>query len=325
MFRLLCAAFTLVAAIPVAAQQTVFRGAGDTVRVFVTVTDGDRLVTTLTREQFEVRDNGRTQPVTVFDNSPQPIQLVVMLDVSGSMSHNLPLLRAAADALFARMRPDDLARVGTFGREIAISPAFTNDRAALRAALPTEIPESAPTPLWRALIDAMAAFDDADARRRVVLVLSDGHDSGPIGIGSRFASQIDVIDRARERDVMVYAVGMRGRVAPRPAIGPGGLGAMLSAGMPDPGLGRVAVESGGGYLELRGRDDLSAAFASVMDELHSQYLIGFAPPARDGKKHDLDVRVSERGLKVRARKDYVAPKTGTTGTTDTTAGYGRQH
>ncbi len=71
----------------VAAQQTpVFRGVGDAVRVFVTVTDGDgRLVTTLQQEAFEVRDEGKPQPITLFDNTPQPIRLVVMLDVSGSM------------------------------------------------------------------------------------------------------------------------------------------------------------------------------------------------------------------------------------------------
>jgi VWFA-related protein len=306
MLRFLFAAIAVALSIPiVSAQQTVFRGGGDTVRVFVTVTDGDRLVTDLTREQFEIRDEGRPQPITVFDNSPQPIQLVVMLDVSGSMSRNLPLLRAAADALFVRLGEEDVARVGTFGRDVTISPTFTRDRVALRDALPTDIPESAPTPLWRALVDATAAFDDS-TRRRVVLVLCDGHDSGPM-FGQKFASQVEVIDRARERDVMIYAVGMRARVSPGGAVGPGGLGAMLTAGMPDPGLGRVAVESGGGYFELRGRDDLGSAFARVMDELHSQYLLGFTPPKRDGKKHDLDVRVSVRGLKPRARTSYIAP------------------
>ena len=54
--------------------------------------------------------------------------------------------------------------------------------------------------------------------------------------------------------------------------------------------------------------DLGAAFAQIADELHSQYLLGFAPPKRDGKVHDIDVRVATRGLKPRARKSYVAPK-----------------
>src|SRR5687767_11887730 len=159
-------------------QQPVFRGTGDAVKVFVTVTDGDgRLVTTLTREAFEVRDEGKPQPITHFDNSPQPIRLVVMLDVSGSMAGNLALLRGSAGQLFLRMAAEDVARVGTFGREITISPAFTRDSAELRAALPSRIDPEAPTPLWRAIDQAMDAFGDGDDRRKVILVLSDGKDT----------------------------------------------------------------------------------------------------------------------------------------------------
>ena len=105
-------------------QQPTFKGTGEAVRVFVTVTDRDgRLVPALTRDDFEVRDEGKPQPITLFDNTPQPIRLIVMLDVSGSMEGNLPLLRAAAEQLFARLRPDDVARVGSFGHEVTISPA----------------------------------------------------------------------------------------------------------------------------------------------------------------------------------------------------------
>src|SRR5574342_629005 len=103
-------------------QPPVFRGTSDAVHVFVTVTDKDgRLVTTLSKDDFEVRDDGKPQPVTLFDDTPQPIRLIVMLDVSGSMEGNLPLLRAAAQQLFTRLRPDDVARVGTFGRDVIIS------------------------------------------------------------------------------------------------------------------------------------------------------------------------------------------------------------
>jgi Ca-activated chloride channel family protein len=287
----------------------VFRGRGDAVRVFATVTDRDgRLVTTLMQAEFEVRDEGKPQPIVLFDNSPQPIRLVVMLDVSGSMEGNLPLLRAAAAELFARLRPDDLARVGTFGRDVEISSTFTRDARALGAALPDAIDPEAPTPLWRALDQAMETFGSEGDERRVILVLSDGKDSGPISFRQRYVSQAEVIDRAREDDVMVYGIGMRSR-APRqlqPGIGPGGLQAMLTADLPDPGLARVAQETGGGYTEIRFGQDLGAAFARVADELHSQYLIGFAPPKRDGKVHEIEVRVSQRGLKARGRKSYVA-------------------
>jgi VWFA-related protein len=234
-----------------------------------------------------------------------------MLDVSGSMEGNLPLLRAAAEQLFTRLRPDDGARVGTFGHEITIGSSFTRNPDELRAALPNTIAPDAPTPLWRAIDEALGAFAGEGEERRVILVLSDGKDSGPIGFRQRYVSQAEVIDRARDDDVMVYAIGMRsrGRRPPmQPGIGPGGLQAMLTADLPDPGLARVAQETGGGYTEIRFGQDLGAAFAQVADELHSQYLIGFSPPKRDGKVHDIQVRVSQRGLKPRARKSYVAPK-----------------
>lgn len=294
-----------------AGQEPIFRGASDIVRVFSTVTDKDgKLVTTLAQSDFEVRDEGKPQPIAVFDNAPQPIRLIVMLDVSGSMSGNLPLLRAAAAQLFARLRQDDLARVGTFGVDVTISPTFTNDASELKRALPEQILPDAPTPLWRALEEAIDAFGRERDGRSVILVLSDGKDSGPIGFNTHFYSQVQVIDRAVAEDVMVYAIGMRSRNArpTMPGIGRGSLQAAMEADLPDPGLARVAEQTGGGYTEIRFGQDLGAAFAGVADELHSQYLLGFAPPKRDGKVHDLDVRVAVRGLKPRARKSYVAPK-----------------
>ena len=91
--------FALVALGAQGQQPPVFRGTTDIVRVFVTVTDRDgKLVTSLGQEDFELRDEGRPQPITLFDNTPQPIRLVVMLDVSGSMEGNLQLLRSKAYA-----------------------------------------------------------------------------------------------------------------------------------------------------------------------------------------------------------------------------------
>jgi Ca-activated chloride channel family protein len=294
-----------------AGWQQPFRGGSDTVRVFVTVADRNgRLVTALTRDDFEVRDEGKPQAITLFDNSSQPIRLIVMLDVSGSMEGNLPLLRAAAAQLFARLGPEDVARVGTFGRDVTISPSFTHDTRELEAALPVAIAPDAPTPLWRAVDQALDGFGAAGQGRKVILVLSDGKDTGAQSFRQRPVSQAEAIDRARGEDVMIYAIGMRSRGARSgpPGAGPGGLQAMLVGDLPDPGLARVAEESGGGYLEIRAGQDLGAAFAGIADELHSQYLLGFAPPKRDGKVHDLNVRVTKGGLTPRARKSYLAPK-----------------
>jgi hypothetical protein len=82
----------------------------------------------------------------------------------------------------------------------------------------------------------------------------------------------------------------------------------MAADLPDPGLARVAEESGGGFIEINFRQNLGESFMHVVDELHSQYLLGFAPPARDGKAHDVEVRVLQKDMKTRARKSYRAPK-----------------
>jgi hypothetical protein len=172
------------------AQQPIFRGRSDLVRVFVTVMDRDgRLVTNLAQGDFEVRDEGKPQAITTFDNSPLPIRLIVMLDVSGSMVGNLPLLHAASQQLFARLGPDDAARVGTFGHEVVISPEFTKNGRALREALPETILSDAPTPLWRGIDAALDAFKGGGDRR------SDSGDGDTrAGAGGRTG------DRDRDRD-----------------------------------------------------------------------------------------------------------------------------
>jgi Ca-activated chloride channel homolog len=282
-------------------QAPVFRSTADTVPVFVTVTDkSGKLVPDLQRDAFQVYDNGKAQTVTLFDNSPQPVRLIVMLDVSGSMSGNLRLVRAACQELFQHLRVDDQVKVGTFGNSIDISPEFTRDQNKLLAALPTDIPASAPTPLWRGIDQAVGDFGDSNGRR-VVLVLSDGKDSNIGKFGQKYISQLDVIDRAQREDVMIYGVGLRSRSAGG-MMGP----QSLLEDLPDPGLGTVALDTGGGYVEILPRDDLAAAFGRVADELHQQYLIGYTTPTRDGKMHKVEVKMKDGSLKPRTRKNYLA-------------------
>jgi Ca-activated chloride channel family protein len=311
MQRLVFAALGLIAAAaPLAGRQTqVFRGAAETVPVHVTVLDkSGRLVTDLAREDFEVRDNGRVQPVTVFDNSPQAIRLIVMLDVSGSMTGNVTLLRNATREVLSRIEKDDLVRIGTFGREIAFSPAFTNDAAALLAALPGTIPADAGTPMWSGLDRAMTEFERIDGRR-VILLFSDGRDTGPVKGGHDPRSSFPaILDRAQREGFMVYVVAMESRGTPTVPIPGGSFGDHLVANRPDPNLSRLARESGGGYFEIGPRDDLAATFGRVADELRRQYLLGYRPPQLDGRMHTIDVTVKRAGMEPRARKQYLAAK-----------------
>jgi Ca-activated chloride channel family protein len=312
----------VLAAAVSAQQEPVFRAGTRTVPVYVTVTDAEgRLVPDLGRDDFEILDNGRPQAISVFANDTQPIMVVMMLDRSGSMVDNFRLVQEAAERFVTRLLPADKARIGSFSYRIQVDPrTFTNDRDELLRILYKELQDPGPTPLWNAVAVGMTALLHQEGRR-VVLVFTDGADNP----GNQRATNVslgDVMKRAREEDVMVYAVGLTGR-APMGGMGrrggyggwgrypppPGGGGGMGRLQKPDEGLAKIAAESGGGYFELDSTDDLGATFARVADELHHQYAMGFSPEKLDGKAHKLDVRVKRPGMTARARKSYVATPT----------------
>ena len=123
-------ALFLAAAVSISAQQqTPFKSGASTVSVYTTVTDSTgRLVPDLTTDDFEIYDNGKLQPITVFANEVQPITVVMMLDRSGSMRTNFRLIEAAGEAFVQRLLPADKARIGSFSTRIQVDPeGFTND------------------------------------------------------------------------------------------------------------------------------------------------------------------------------------------------------
>ena len=295
---------TSLTASSIAQQPPTFKSGAKTVAVYATVTEsGGRLVPDLTRDDFEVRDNGKPQPISVFSRDVQPITVVMLLDRSGSMSQNLQLVERAAEAFVRAMLPADKARIGSFAERIQIDPEnFTSSQDELIGILRTRLQQRGPTPLWNAMEMAIASLKSQDGRR-VVLVFTDGADS-PGNFKLNNLSFMDVALRAQESDVMVYAIGLEGRPS---TLAGGGFGGMMSQ-RPDPGLPSIASETGGGYFELRNAQDLSSTFARVAEELHRQYLLGFEPPKLDDKMHKLDVRVRKPGTKVRARKEYRAAR-----------------
>ena len=305
MTRLIALAVAAMAAGTVAAQQPTFKSGTRGVAVYATVTDRDgRLVPDLTREDFEIKDGGKLQPITVFSNDVQPIRVVMMLDRSGSMRGNFRLVEAAGAAFVRALLPEDKARIGSFAERIQIDPeAFTADKTELVNVLRTKLQEQGPTPLWNSVDASIQALEGQDARK-VVLVFTDGADA-PGNFKLNNLSFMDISRRAQQADVMVYAVGLQSSGPPRP--GGGGFGG-FGGSRPDPGLPAIADETGGGYFELTRGEDLAATFARVADELHRQYLIGFAPARLDGKMHKIEVKVRKPGMKVRARKEYFAAK-----------------
>ena len=185
----------------VVGQEPTFRSSTRIVPVIATVIDEEgRFVPGLEQDQFTILDNGMPQDITFFQNDILPFTAVVMLDYSASMTANLDRLQAAAEQFVLRMIPEDKGQVGSFSDKIQFSGTFTNDRDDLIFAL-RDLQFGNPTRLYDAINESMAMLRGVE-RRKVVLVFTDGDDTASrVGMG-------DVLDRAKEEEVMVYAIGL---------------------------------------------------------------------------------------------------------------------
>jgi Ca-activated chloride channel homolog len=278
----------------VALAQQIFRSSVQTVPIYATVTDSaGRLVPDLKEADFEVFDNAKPTPLTLFVAEVQPIAVVTAIDTSGSMTLVLDFVKLAAETFVLRLLPHDRGRVAAFDDKILMSPRFTSDRDELVRHLQTEVQFGNGTRLWDAMYQSIAELKD-ETIRRVVLVLSDGEDTS-----SKLVGGDDVLARAQSDDVMVYAIGLRNRYR-------GGPNGSWVESRPDRYLKKMTDQTGGGYFELTRTTELNSTFSRVADELHRQYLMAISPAAMDGKVHKLDVRVKVPGMTVRARKTYTA-------------------
>jgi len=289
-------AFALLTALILASgsifgQQATFKAGTSIVPVLTTVTDNQgRLVPNLEQEEFTVLDNGKPQPITLFQNETQPFTIVVMLDFSFSMTTHLDLLKQATEQFILRMLPADKGQVGAFSDKIQFSGEFTNDRDDLVAAL-KDLQFGNPTRLYDAIDASIDMLKNVEGRK-IVLVFTDGDDTASRkGMG-------DVLDRAKASETMIYAIGLESEFP----IGPG----RMQRTRPDRGLRKLADETGGGYFELKKTTELAPTFTRVAQELHSLYTIGFQPTVLDNKEHRLDVKMKQAGQTGRARRSYIA-------------------
>lgn len=290
--RALVLAAAVLAAVPILAQDQqapTFRSGTKVVSLYATVTEAGRLVPGLTREDFEILDNDKPQPLTIFSNEVLPITVIVMLDTSGSMTGNIGFLKAGAEQFLLRLLHGDRARLGAFNDKIQFVSALTGDRDELISSL-GNIDFGYPTRLYDAVAAGLDELRGIEGRR-VVLVFTDGDDTAS---RTRFGT---VLDRGQLEEVMIYAIGLQSENV---------INGYRVRTRPDRSLKRLAEETGGGYFELSKTDQLTSTFTRVAQELHSQYLLGFSPETRDGKTHKLDVRVKKPGMTARARKTYVA-------------------
>ena len=277
----LAVAISAAAVVTGSAQQPTFSSRVEAVRVDVLVKDRGQIVRGLGPQDFEVRDEGILQEVDIVRLEQVPLNVILGLDVSESVTgERLEHLLGAGNTLLARLTGDDRAALLTFSHVVRLRQELTRDIPLVRQALDAVIPAG-----QTSLIDgasAAIALSGADVGRSLLIVFSDGVDT------ASFLSSDAVLQSARRADVVAYGVAIRSRINPT-------------------FLKELGALTGGSVFEIESTKDLSQTFLRILDEFRQRYLLSYTPrgvPATGW--HRLDVRVKGRRATVSARAGYQA-------------------
>ena len=294
------AGLALLAASGSGQQPPVFHIDLDLVNVTVTVRDArGGLISDLHEEDFEILEDGRPQKVQLFAPAASPeerkelaLNLGMLFDTSESMRKDLRLSQqSAVRFLDAIPRARDLVLV-FFDRDIRLSRySSENQQGIFERILETEGGGDT------ALLDAITVYVSrvADTPGRKVLVLfTDGDDTT-----SRIPPQ-EVLRLVRSTEVTIYPVAFMGHSRPN---SPAALRARSL-------LHALADSTGGRVFEPTASKELANIYTSILDELGSQYVLGYTSDnlKRDGKFRTITVKTGPGGLKVRYRPGYHGPQ-----------------
>jgi Ca-activated chloride channel homolog len=261
----------------------------------------------LNREDFEILEDGVPQVITNFAReAEQPLQLVLLFDISLSVTKKIEFQRRAAAKFFEHvMRPQDQAALLAFSTDVFIFKEFTNRVPVLVNALKQLKPQGS-TSLYDAVYLAADYLKPAQGRR-VLVVVSDGYDTT-----SQISLQ-DALTNAQRSDVMIFAV----------FTGNQNLSEVLGDLMGGRALETLTSETGGVILcplatpgtegeetDQQSIRELDLAFNELAEQLRTQYTLGFfsTNDKRDGSFRNLTVRIKKSGYTMHARRGYYAPK-----------------
>lgn len=324
---------------PAAQDSARFRSGVDLINITATVTsEGGRVITGLTRDDFVVYEDDKPQELTYFSADRVPVSLGIVLDTSGSMAGDkfddarIALDRFTLDLL----DQDDEVFLYRFSDHPILVQGWTTDRALLSREM-SRIAPNGGTALYDAVSEAVPLAAQGTHSKKALVIISDGNDTSSV------AYLGDVRDRIRNSEVMVYAIGIDGVSVetfrqrppnqPRlPAPTPFPPGRRPGGRFPvfpqifGPGAGRrpparstgddrvneralrdLTDSSGGRTAIIRSSRDLKGATADIADELSRQYTLGYVSSAKkDGQWHSIRVDVRNSRYRVRARQGFVA-------------------
>jgi Ca-activated chloride channel homolog len=275
---------------------TTIRQAVNEVRVVFTVTDRHgRYIKDLKRDEFKVIDDQKPAEMRSFRSETDlPLEVGLLVDASNSVRDRFKFEQEAAiEFLNAIIRPKyDKAFVVGFDATPEVTQDFTdsteglsNGVRMLRAGGGTAMYDA----LYFACRDKLLKQEQTGPVRRAIILLSDGEDN------LSHVTREEAIDMAARAEVIIYTIstnitGMKGKG--------------------DKVLERIAEATGGRAFFPFQLRDVSDAFLSIQEELRSQYAVAYRPAnfAADGRYRTIEILAQEKGLKVRTRKGYYAPR-----------------
>lgn len=256
----------------------------DLVELFTTVVDKRNVFAEgLAIDDFEVKEDGKVQQIRRFERvSDLPMHATLVLDTSLSMVEELrDVEKAAYRFLDEVMRDRDRAAVVTFADAPTLQVRFTNDRAILAGGL-ANLKAEGETALFDSLIFGLHYMSGLTGKRAII-VLTDGEDSK-----SRYGFD-DVETFARHADVSIYVIALD-----------------LPSGADETRmqLRRLANESGGGFFTIGRVAQLESVYASIEDEVRSQYLLAYQSTSDHDGFRRVEVKVGRKGLKAKTAAGY---------------------
>ncbi|HEV8043460.1 MAG TPA: VWA domain-containing protein [Bryobacteraceae bacterium] len=288
-------------------EQPAFRTGVSLVHVDVEVTDGNRSLAGFHKEDFLITDNRVPQHILYFSQDVEPLDLILLFDISGSMRPKIEKVAATSRRAFTELRAGDRVAVMAFnGRSNIVAP-FNEDLSAVARTISNDVVGGrfgGGTRLLAAVDDAAEYFlrEPRTQRRRAILILTDNY-------GQRSRRGSTVVHHLWEADALLSGLIIRspGETAVKTAM-------LVSSPLTiliQEGMAGVAEKTGGDTLKA---DDTDDALRDSMRRIRSRYSLYYdMPPGNPGEQRHVKVELSPDTLsryptaKVRARKGYLVP------------------
>jgi Ca-activated chloride channel homolog len=260
-------------------------------------------VTRLRREDFLVFEDGVEQEVSYFETVSAPVNLVLLMDLSGSIGNKLDAVKKAARRFIESLNKGDRVAIATFTSGFDLVSGFTTDKDLLKDRIKRVERTDGDTALYDAAWSVFDLLEGISDERKAVVILTDGVDSSfhPKEKGSRRTFD-ELMMRAVEEDATVYPIYFD----TEPESGEHYTAAVFAKARDQ--LRAMADQTGGTYFSASRIEDLDGVYQRVSAELHSIYSLAYAAKdtRKDGRWRAIKVRVNREGAAAITRRGYFA-------------------